>query len=85
MFPFPYFNTIQSQAFDAVINSNISVVVSSPTGSGKTAIFELAIIKLLRDVDEGKLQKPKIIYSITINNYSLGVSLQRNIKSFRVL
>lgn len=43
-----------------------SVVVSAPTGSGKTVLFELAILKLLVDVDNGiyeSLQDIKAVYS----------------------
>lgn len=40
-----------------------SVVVSSPTGSGKTVIFELAIIRFLETLDKSNhLQNFKIIY-----------------------
>jgi len=41
-----------------------SVVVSSPTGSGKTVIFELAIIRFLETLDKfsNHLQNFKIIY-----------------------
>ena len=37
-----------------------SVVVTAPTGSGKTVIFELAIVKLLM---ERRTDDKKIIYS----------------------
>jgi len=41
-----------------------SVVVSSPTGSGKTVIFELAIIRFLETFDKfsNNIQNFKIIY-----------------------
>ncbi|XP_065890770.1 probable ATP-dependent DNA helicase HFM1 isoform X2 [Dysidea avara] len=41
------FNVVQSQAFDHVLHSDKHIVTSAPTGSGKTAIFEMAIIRLL--------------------------------------
>ncbi|XP_064459339.1 probable ATP-dependent DNA helicase HFM1 [Ornithodoros turicata] len=44
---FPYFNRVQSEVFDDVMNSDSSLVVAAPTGSGKTVIFELALIRLL--------------------------------------
>lgn len=39
-----------------------SIVVSAPTGSGKTAIFELAIVKLLMKKNSDN-ERFKIIYS----------------------
>ncbi|PNS21171.1 ATP-dependent DNA helicase MER3 [Sphaceloma murrayae] len=47
IFPFPYFNAIQSKSFKSVYESDDNFVLSSPTGSGKTAIFELAICRLV--------------------------------------
>ncbi|KAG5893823.1 hypothetical protein JTB14_018326 [Gonioctena quinquepunctata] len=44
---YPCFNLVQSEVLNDVLRSDTSLVVSSPTGSGKTVIFELAIIKLL--------------------------------------
>ena len=44
---FPYFNVVQSQVFDDALHSDRSLVVSAPTGSGKTVVFELAILWLL--------------------------------------
>ena len=41
--------------------SDKSIVVSAPTGSGKTVIFELAIIRLLLKTN-GARQHDKIIY-----------------------
>ncbi|XP_021941887.1 probable ATP-dependent DNA helicase HFM1 isoform X2 [Zootermopsis nevadensis] len=44
---YPCFNAIQSKVLDDVLYSDTSIVVSAPTGSGKTVIFELAVIRLL--------------------------------------
>ncbi|TPX51368.1 hypothetical protein SeLEV6574_g00353 [Synchytrium endobioticum] len=46
LFSFPYFNSVQSQCFDIALNSDANLVVSAPTGSGKTVIMELAMIRL---------------------------------------
>jgi len=46
-FPYPLFNAIQSKAFDAIFNSNSNFVLSAPTGSGKTAVLELAVCRLI--------------------------------------
>ncbi|XP_068948830.1 probable ATP-dependent DNA helicase HFM1 [Petaurus breviceps papuanus] len=47
---FPYFNYIQSKALDDLLYTDRNFVVSAPTGSGKTVIFELAITRLLMEV-----------------------------------
>ncbi|KAI9178764.1 ATP-dependent DNA helicase MER3 [Blastocladiella emersonii ATCC 22665] len=46
LFSFPAFNYVQSECFDAVMHSDQNLVVSAPTGSGKTAILELALVRL---------------------------------------
>jgi DEAD/DEAH box helicase len=48
LFPFEFFNAVQSQAFDILYGSDRSVVLTAPTGSGKTVCFELAIARLLK-------------------------------------
>ncbi|XP_065335350.1 probable ATP-dependent DNA helicase HFM1 isoform X2 [Cloeon dipterum] len=47
----PFFNVIQSKVLDPVLNSDRPVVVAAPTGSGKTVIFELAIVWLLMQIE----------------------------------
>ncbi|KAL4149664.1 hypothetical protein QTP88_003556 [Uroleucon formosanum] len=61
---YTYFNKIQTKAINAIFNTDQSVVVSSPTGSGKTVIFELAIIRFLEMLGKfsNNLQDFKIIY-----------------------
>ncbi len=76
---YSHFNVVQSKVFDDVsfipvcvhsINSFAQVmytdrplVTSAPTGSGKTVIFELAIIRLLVQLG-GQMASAKIIYGI---------------------
>ena len=36
VFPYPCFNRVQSESFSVVYESDVNVVVSAPTGSGKT-------------------------------------------------
>lgn len=59
VFPFPLFNAIQSKVFPSVYGTNDNVVVSAPTGGGKTAILELAIVKL---IETHPSEQFKIVY-----------------------
>ncbi|KAH7384519.1 nucleotide-sugar transporter-domain-containing protein [Pyrenochaeta sp. MPI-SDFR-AT-0127] len=45
VFSFPMFNAVQSKCFDKVFRTDENFVLASPTGSGKTAILELAICR----------------------------------------
>ncbi|XP_056635461.1 probable ATP-dependent DNA helicase HFM1 [Diorhabda sublineata] len=56
-----HFNPVQSEVLDDVFDSDDSVVISSPTGSGKTTIFELAIVRLLMQYGSSNMEF-KIIY-----------------------
>ncbi|CAL1705677.1 unnamed protein product [Somion occarium] len=47
LFKFGVFNAVQSECFDEVIHHDDNMVISSPTGSGKTVLFELSIIRML--------------------------------------
>ncbi|XP_034509769.1 probable ATP-dependent DNA helicase HFM1 isoform X8 [Ailuropoda melanoleuca] len=47
---FPYFNYVQSKAFDDLLYTDRNFVICAPTGSGKTVVFELAITRLLMEV-----------------------------------
>ncbi|GAA6085546.1 probable ATP-dependent DNA helicase HFM1 isoform X1 [Tachysurus ichikawai] len=49
---FPYFNYVQSKALDDVLYSSRNFVACAPTGSGKTVLFELAIVRLLTETTE---------------------------------
>jgi len=59
VFHFPNFNAVQSKSFDTVFRTNNNFVLSAPTGSGKTAIFELAICRLIHTFPSGQF---KIVY-----------------------
>jgi superfamily II DNA/RNA helicase len=47
LFSFQFFNAMQSRSFDTLFTTDRSVVLTAPTGSGKTVCFELAIARLL--------------------------------------
>uniref|UniRef100_A0A674N2S1 Probable ATP-dependent DNA helicase HFM1 n=1 Tax=Takifugu rubripes TaxID=31033 RepID=A0A674N2S1_TAKRU len=49
---FPFFNYVQSKALDDVLYTGKNFVACAPTGSGKTVLFELAIIRLLMQNSE---------------------------------
>jgi ATP-dependent DNA helicase HFM1/MER3 len=49
IFPYTYFNAVQSKCFGTIYEKDVNLVVSAPTGSGKTVIFELAICRLVLD------------------------------------
>ncbi|KAI1436469.1 hypothetical protein GGR50DRAFT_223618 [Xylaria sp. CBS 124048] len=59
IFPFQLFNAVQSKCFPLVYETNDNVVISAPTGSGKTAILEMAICKLVSSQGVGNF---KIVY-----------------------
>lgn len=60
-FPFRHFNRMQSEAFPSIYESDENCVVSSPTGSGKTVLFELAIMRLMRNLNQSA-ENIKILY-----------------------
>ena len=47
LFPYDYFNAMQSQAFHSIYASDHNIVLTAPTGSGKTTCFEFAIARLM--------------------------------------
>jgi superfamily II RNA helicase len=59
IFPFALFNAVQSRCFDSAYSSTNNLVVSAPTGSGKTVILELAMCALFKELEQGTY---KIVY-----------------------
>ena len=51
---FKEFNAIQTQVFNAIYNSDDNVLIGAPTGSGKTTIAELAILRLFSQNSKGR-------------------------------
>ena len=50
------FNHMQSAILHQALHSDCNMVVAAPTGSGKTAIHEIAIIRLMSDVSRKALK-----------------------------
>jgi len=59
IFKFPLFNVIQSKCYEPVYKSDDNVVISAPTGSGKTVVMELAICRLIAYL---KTEQYKVVY-----------------------
>ncbi len=59
VFRHPLFNAIQSKCFTTAFRSNDNLVVSAPTGGGKTSILEMAICRLVSGFQIGQY---KIVY-----------------------
>ena len=59
IFPYPFFNAIQSRCFPTVYESNSNLVLSAPTGSGKTVVLELAVCRLVSTLSNDQF---KVIY-----------------------
>ncbi|KAA1069721.1 Sec63 [Puccinia graminis f. sp. tritici] len=59
-FSFSHFNSVQSECFPTVYGTNHNVLTNAPTGSGKTVIFELAILRMLEynQVSKGVYMAP---------------------------
>lgn len=60
-FDSPCFNVIQSKCFRRIWSSNDNFVLSAPTGSGKTAVLELAICRLFNQ-DKSQPGHSKVVY-----------------------
>lgn len=60
IFSFDHFNEMQSAIFQSAYDSEENLVVSAPTGSGKTVVFELTFLQMLKD--PSTTSRPLAIY-----------------------
>ena len=55
MFKFSHFNPIQTQVFHTLYHTDKNVLLGAPTGSGKTIVAELAMLRVFRTNPEAKV------------------------------
>lgn len=55
LYPFPYFNPIQTQLFHVLYYTDHNVLLGAPTGSGKTIVAEIAMFRVFRDLPGAKV------------------------------
>jgi len=55
LFPFTFFNEMQSRVLPSLLESDDDVVVAAPTASGKTVLAELAMVRELSKPRNGKI------------------------------
>ena len=61
-FDFKKFNKVQSECFKLIYETDHNAVISAPTGSGKSVLFELAILRLYKDLNINPKELPLAIY-----------------------
>ncbi|VUZ50971.1 unnamed protein product, partial [Hymenolepis diminuta] len=54
LYSYTHFNPIQTQVFHTVYHQDVNVLLGAPTGSGKTAVAELAIFRVFNTTPEKK-------------------------------
>lgn len=59
VFPYEVLNAVQSKCYPTAFQSDTNLVVSAPTGSGKTAVMELAICRVVMNCQNTDF---KIVY-----------------------
>ena len=52
---FAYFNPIQTQVFHTLFHTDSNVLIGAPTGSGKTIMSELAMLRVFKEYPQKKV------------------------------
>ncbi|KAF9409613.1 hypothetical protein HW555_011086, partial [Spodoptera exigua] len=68
VFSYPYFNLVQSRVIEDALYSDKSIVVCAPTGSGKTVVFEMAIVQLLMELETKSTLKISKLFTVSGTN-----------------
>mgnify|MGYP002384779190 CR=1 FL=1 len=85
---FTHFNPIQTQAFHTLYHSDENVLLGAPTGSGKTIIAELAILRALRMYPGRKvvyIAPMKALARERMDDWSSGRSLSSSLLNCKVI
>ena len=53
IFPYPSLNKLQQVVLPVALNSDSNIAVCAPTGSGKTTVFEMALVRLMEKAPSG--------------------------------
>ncbi|KAG5188657.1 Sec63 Brl domain-containing protein [Tribonema minus] len=53
---YTHFNPIQTQLFHVLYHTDASVLLGAPTGSGKTAVAEIAVLRMLRQSRQSRAE-----------------------------
>lgn len=55
IFSFSHFNPVQTQVFHSCYNSDVNILCGAPTGSGKTVVAELTILRAFSQKPDSKI------------------------------
>ncbi|XP_056637201.1 activating signal cointegrator 1 complex subunit 3-like isoform X1 [Diorhabda sublineata] len=55
LYPFTHFNAVQSQVFHSCYYTNSPIILGAPTGSGKTIVAEMCILRLFQNEPQLKV------------------------------
>ncbi|KAF8911062.1 Sec63 Brl domain-containing protein [Gymnopilus junonius] len=61
LFKFGVFNAVQSTCFDEAVAGDKNLAITAPTGSGKTVLFELGIIRMV-EINKSNGMQAKCVY-----------------------